>query len=114
MEHDQRLRIGQILGMKTSTGNGKYMGLPYVIGRSKTEIFAYLKDQIWKKTHGWKETLLSKRGKEILIKSVLQAITTYAMSVFKMPMKLLLEMQCLIKKFWWSSSGEDKGMCWVT
>lgn len=79
LEHNRRSQVGHILGMKISIGNGKYLGLPYLIGRSKSDIFTYLKEKIWKKTHGWKEKLLSKGGKEILIKSVLQAIPTYAM-----------------------------------
>lgn len=73
---DQRLCITQRFDMQVSSGAGKYLGLPYLIGHSKTEVFAYLKERVWKKTHGWKEKLLSKRGKEILIKSVLQAIST--------------------------------------
>lgn len=36
-------------GMNTSTGGGKYLGFPYLIGRSKAEIFSYLKDRLWKK-----------------------------------------------------------------
>lgn len=54
---------------------------------------------MWKKTHGWKEKLLSRGGKAILIKLILQAIPFYAMSVFKLPLSLCQEFLSLIRKF---------------
>lgn len=43
-------------------------------------MFTYLKDRIWKRIQGWKEKLLSRAGKDTLIKAVAQAIPSYAMS----------------------------------
>jgi len=50
--------------------------------RSKTSVFAYLRERVWRRIQGWKEKLLSKVGKEILIKAVAQAIPTFAMGCF--------------------------------
>ena len=47
---------------------GKYLGLPSIIGRSKTEVFAEVKEKVRRKLAGWKGKLLSIGGKEILIK----------------------------------------------
>ena len=47
-----------------------YLGLPTLVGRAKYHTFSYLKDRIWKKLQGWKSLMLSKAGKEILIKDV--------------------------------------------
>ena len=47
-----------------------YLGLPTLVGRAKYQTFAYLKDRVWKKLQGWKGKLLSKAGKEVLIKAV--------------------------------------------
>jgi hypothetical protein len=33
-------------------------------------MFAYLKDRVWIHIQGWKEKLLSKAGKEVLINSI--------------------------------------------
>ena len=50
--------------------------------------------------------LLSRAGKEILIKAVAQSIPTYTMSVFQFPMKLCDELDNLCAKFWWVQVGD--------
>ena len=47
-----------------------YLGLPSLIGRSKTNSFAQLKSKVANKLSGWKEKLLLAAGKEVLIKAV--------------------------------------------
>ena len=54
-----------------------------------------------KKLAGWKEKLLSKAGKEMLIKAVAQAILTYTMSVFKLFDSLCEDLTSMIRNFWW-------------
>lgn len=77
-----RKEVMRKLNIKTEAMNDKYLGLPVYMGRSKAQTFAYLKDRIWKKIQGGKIKLLSKAGKEVLIKAVIQSMPTYAMSVF--------------------------------
>ena len=47
-----------------------YLGLPSLVGRSKNNTFAQLKQRVANKVSGWKEKILTPAGKEILIKSV--------------------------------------------
>ena len=54
-------------------------------GRSKRNTFIELKEKLARKLAGWKEKLLSRAGKEILIKAAAQAVPTYTMSCFKLP-----------------------------
>ena len=63
----------------------KYLGLPSLVGKNKRNTFNDVKEKISKKLAGWKEKLLSKASKEVLIKAVAQAIPTYTMSYFKIP-----------------------------
>ena len=49
------------------------MGLPSLIGRGKCANFNYIKERVWRKFQGWKGKLLSQAGREVLIKSVIQA-----------------------------------------
>lgn len=67
---------------------GIYLGLPSAWGRSKKEMFLWILARVNAKLEGWKEKFISKGGKEILIKSVIQAIPTYAMSIFKLPLSI--------------------------
>lgn len=57
------------------------------------------------------EALASGR-KEILPKSVLQAIPTYAMSLFLLPKGLCDELMQISRVFWWGKGGDKKGLAW--
>ena len=83
------------------------------MGRAKKQSFIYIKERVWKKLQGWKEKLLSQAGKEVLIKSVIQAIPTYTMSCFKLPKGLIKELEILIRKFWWGYNGDNRKVHWV-
>lgn len=76
--------------------------------------FRSLKEKIWKRINSWKTKFLSSAGKEVLIKSVLQAIPAYSMSVFKMLVLFLKEIETLLARFWWCHKGEGKGIHWKT
>ena len=92
----------------------KYLGLLSLMGRSKKNTFNDLKDKLGKKLSRWKEKLLSNAGKEILIKSVAQAIPSYTMSCFKLPDSLCNELAWMVRKFWWGqNNGVDK-MAWLS
>ena len=56
--------------------------------------------------------LLSRVGKEILIKAVAQSIPTYTMSVFQIPLKLCAELDALCAKFWWGQFGNERKIHW--
>ena len=55
--------------MQNSRHN-KYLGLPTIIGKSKAQVFAEVKERVAKKLTGWKGKLLSIGGREILVKDV--------------------------------------------
>lgn len=43
---------------------------------------------------------MSRAGKEILLKTIVQAIPTYTMSVFLLPTKVCLEIEKLMNNYW--------------
>ena len=53
-----------------------------MVGRNKRASLNYIKDRVWGKLQGWKEKLLSQVDNEVLLKAIVQAIPTFAMSCF--------------------------------
>ncbi|KAM2899670.1 hypothetical protein FF1_005873 [Malus domestica] len=65
--------------------------------------------RIIEKLQGWKNSTLSKAGKEVLIKAVVQAIPAYPMNIFKFPAMVCEELDTLVAGFWWGNmSGDNK------
>jgi hypothetical protein len=63
---------------------------------------------------GWKEKLLSKAGKEILIKAVAQAIPVYAMACFDLTKSLCDDISSMIGRYWWSNMDKENKIHWVS
>ncbi|XP_075665130.1 uncharacterized protein LOC142634749 [Castanea sativa] len=80
-----RLQGQSLLGVPEIREYEKYLGLSVVVGRHKKTSFNYIKDRVWGKLQGWKEKLISQARKEVLLKAVVQAISTFAMSCFRLP-----------------------------
>lgn len=90
----------------------KYLGLPNMIGRRKKESFQYLKDKVNSRIRDWSIRWLSQGGKEVFIKSILQAIPTYAMSCFLLPNSLCGDLEKIFANFWWQKKQGQKGIHW--
>ncbi|KAL0387735.1 UNVERIFIED_CONTAM: putative mitochondrial protein [Sesamum radiatum] len=82
MRDDLCSHIGADLNIRLENKMELYLGLPSKVARLKKELFSIIRDRIWKHITGWNEKLLSQAGKGVLIKSIVQAIPTYAMSCF--------------------------------
>ena len=109
---EQKAWIIDKLKVKEMERFDTYLGLPTLIGRRKYETFAFLKERVWRKLQGWKGKLLSKAGKEVLIKAVAQSIPTYTMGVFQLPGKLCDELDAMCARFWWGQVGEERKIHW--
>ena len=72
-----------------------------VVGKNRQASLNYIKDIVWSKLQGWKKKLLSQDGKEVFLRAVVQAILTFAMGCFKLPLGLCRDIEMLIRKFWW-------------
>ena len=59
-----------------------YLGLPILMGSSKGVAFQSIIDSIQHKMEGWRAKTLSQVGRLVLIKAVVAAVPSYAMSTF--------------------------------
>jgi len=69
---------------------------------------------MWKRIHGWQECFLTHAGKKILLKSVIQALPTYTMSVFRLPKMLHREINSIMVRFWWGHMENTHKISWLT
>lgn len=111
---NQRKVVCDLLLVTKEMMNEKYLGLPVRVGRSKTNTFAYLKDQIWKRMQGWNQKFLSWAGKEILIKAVAQAIPTFAMGCFDLSKTICYQIGAMICHFWWNHQEGKHKIHWLS
>lgn len=74
IRREKQMELSDILGVYNGITNTNYLGLPSLIGRSKTRVFGYLKDRANQRIQGWCKKPISRAGKTILIKNVAQAI----------------------------------------
>jgi hypothetical protein len=91
-----------------------YLGLPSFVGKSKIQSFGFIKDRVLKKINNWKVKFLSQTGKEVLLKAVIQAIPTYSMCVFKIPITLCKEINDLVQNFWWNHMAQSSKIHWMS
>ncbi|KAL0455645.1 UNVERIFIED_CONTAM: putative mitochondrial protein [Sesamum latifolium] len=100
------------LGVRMVDSHDSYLGLPAIAGRSRRALFQNIRDRFWTRISGWNEKLLSQAGKSVLIKVVLQSLSTYAMSCFRLPHYLINEFESAAAALWWHNRGE-KRVHWV-
>ena len=110
---DVKSSIKHILGVQEILQYEKYLGLHSLVGKGKKSSFNYIEERVWRKLQGWEGKLLSQAGREVLIKFVIQAIPTYTMGCFKIPLGLCHDIEAMIKKFWWGQRGDHRKVHWV-
>ncbi|KAL5856860.1 hypothetical protein ACOSQ3_004318 [Xanthoceras sorbifolium] len=74
--------VGSLFNIGDVSCHNKFLGLPSTISKNRRNVFANIKEKVWQNLQGWKHKLFSVRGHEMLLKVVVQAVPTYAMSCF--------------------------------
>lgn len=105
---ETRTSICQVLEVVQEHGSAKYLGMSFVIGRSKREIFSYVEEAVCRRVESWKTKLLSTARKEVMIKAVINALPVYVMSCFKLPVQTCKAITSTTAQFWWGSEKEGK------
>ena len=86
-----------------------------MIGRNKKGVFSDTDKKIKQRLGGWKKKLLSRDGKEILLKSVAQAMPAYSMSLFLLPIGLCEDLDSIMNRYWWGNGVSCcSGVRWMS
>ncbi|XP_031090853.1 uncharacterized protein LOC115995843 [Ipomoea triloba] len=98
-----REEVVGLLGVTQAPNFGKYLGLPAFVGRNRKQAFSYIEDKIKQRILSWNKRLLTQAGKEVLLKSVAQAMPTFSMSVFLLPDSVCTSLERTMNRYWWGS-----------
>jgi hypothetical protein len=110
---DLKRDLKQNIGIECEALTECYLGLPTVVGRSKEGTFKYLTDRSWGKVKGLKGQGMSKEGRGILVKSVLQAVPAYAMSCFQLNKSQCKKLSLVSSTFWWGDADGKRKVHWI-
>ncbi|XP_019163599.1 PREDICTED: uncharacterized protein LOC109159940 [Ipomoea nil] len=109
-----RYLVANSLGVGQADDFGKYLGLPSVVGRNRSVVFAYVEQKLRQRFGSWNKRLLFKAGKEVLLKSVAQAMPAYTMSIYLLPMTLCNALERLMNRYWWGQSSSQGSIHWMS
>jgi hypothetical protein len=105
--------VKQVLNIQKEAFSEKYLGLPTAVGRITDEVFEYITDSARGQMNGWDERFLSYPDKEVLIKLVAQAKSTYSMSAFDLSQGSCKKLVSMMARFWWSGILDKRSMHWT-
>lgn len=96
---DIRQRVKMTLNVHNVALQTTYLGIPTYVGPSQMNDFNFISVNMWKRVQGWSDRPLSRAGKEVMLKAVAQAIPTYVMSCFQLPVGICNKMRSTISNY---------------
>ena len=109
-----RERIKTTLGVISEAFESKYLGLPTPEGRMKEEQFQPIMERFGKRCNDWSEKFMSFAAKEVHIKSNVQALPTFTMSVFMLSQGFCDKYEKMIREFWWGEREGQRKVHWMS
>ncbi|XP_073066025.1 uncharacterized protein [Primulina eburnea] len=99
--------LAAAIGCKKDQWPIKYLGLPLGGDPKKLEFWTPVISKMSTKLGAWKKAFLSRGARLVLIKSVLNAMPTYYMSIFKVPNKVEKQLEALMRNFLWDGADGE-------
>ena len=109
----RKIELHQVSGIAEEALSERYLGLPTIVGKSKEGTFRYVKECARGKVSGWKGQGLSKKAREVLVKSGLQSTPTFTMSCFQLSKKMCGNLSTISSNFWWGEANGKKKVHWI-
>ncbi|XP_016204098.1 uncharacterized protein LOC107644684 [Arachis ipaensis] len=106
-------RMCHVLGCKQESLPVKYLGISLGANPRLVKTWKPIIDKVEEKLSLWKAKVLNKAGKLVLIKSVLNSLPVYYLSLYKMPKAVAEKLISLQRRFFWSREDGSSGMAMV-
>jgi ribonuclease HI len=106
--------IVALLNFKIGSMPFHYLGVPIFKGKPKASHLQPIADKIKLKFLAWKASLLSIAGRVQLVKSVIQSMLTYSISIYSWPVSLLKDLERCIRNFIWSGDLDQRKLVTVS
>lgn len=87
-----------------------YLDVPLGANPKSNSIWKPVLDRISKRLVAWKARLLSRAGRLVLIKSILNSIPLYYLSLFKIPKGIVDKIISMQRHFFWCNHVNKKGL----
>jgi mannosylglycoprotein endo-beta-mannosidase len=100
--------IVQLLNFNIGSLPFNYLGVPIFKGKPKVIHFQPIADKIMLKMSAWKASLLSIAGRVQLVRSVIQSMLTYSITIYSWPVSLLKKIEKCIRNFIWSGDIDKR------
>ena len=113
ISQDEESQCSRALGTPMGTLPIRYLGLPLSTGQLRGADWQSVVGKVEQRLEGWKAKVLSKGGRLVLLKSVLSAIPTFYLSVFKIPASIEQHLSHLMRRFFWKGWKEGRGLALV-
>jgi len=108
------LRIVTLLDFKIGSLSSHYLGVPIFKGKPKACHLQPVADKIKLKLSQWKAQLLSMAGRVQLVRSVIQSMLVYSISLYSWPISLLKDLERCIRNFIWSGDSDKRKMVTIS
>ncbi|XP_015946678.1 uncharacterized protein LOC107471702 [Arachis duranensis] len=102
-----------LLGCKEACLPIRYLGIPLGANPRLVRTWKPIIDKVEEKFSLWKAKVLNKTGKMVLIKSVLNSLSVYYLSMYKMPKAVTKKLISLQRRFLWSKEEGRNGLALV-
>ncbi|XP_057734380.1 uncharacterized protein LOC130949758 [Arachis stenosperma] len=105
--------MSRVIGCKVASLSVKYLGIQLGTNPRLVKTWKPIIEKVEEKLSIWKAKVLNKSGKLVLIKSVLNSLPVYYLSLYKMPKAVAEKLIFLYRRFLWDKEDGRFGMAMV-
>lgn len=113
VEHQWLVDASYFLNCKLGKLPFVYLGLPVGADPRRLATWQPVVDKVRRRLTSWNSKFISLGGRVVLLKSILTALPTYFLSIFKAPKGVIHTVESLFKQFLWGGGECKNKIHWV-